>query len=141
MDLEGNDRFGEGIRVGRIAHFHACAGGALAWPGVSAGPCLLIGMDVGSKEGGRRVARSGNTVAMRELDIADLGGISHVLGFTGNLIYLATTQRKSAPSPGVLVLRADDLSEVARYSTPEVVRSMAGAGTHLAVGAISADGR
>lgn len=56
--------------------------------------------------------------------------VSHNLHFDGKMIYLGI----SSPSTGVLVLRASDLSEHARYESPGPVRSVALAGAQLVLG-------
>jgi hypothetical protein len=87
------------------------------------------------------VSHSGDTIASRVLDTTDIttsnGWINSVLAFTGKLIYVTARLSDSTPKTGVLVLRADDSSEVARYHTREQVRSMAAVGTHLVFGMAS----
>lgn len=57
-----------------------------------------------------------------------------LLGFDGELAYLSMSISNGNPNKLVLVLRADNLSEVTRYYAPETVLSMTEAGGHLVFG-------
>lgn len=60
--------------------------------------------------------------------------VSQILSFDGKVAYLALSSRPT----GVLVLRADDLSELARYETAGPVRSVAFSNGRLILGMSSA---
>ncbi|HEY5955344.1 MAG TPA: hypothetical protein VIV60_02275, partial [Polyangiaceae bacterium] len=108
----------QSLQSGTIAGF-AVAGGLGV---VAYGDCLLV------------VSRSGDIVASRAIDTSDVSIIRYVLAFTGKFIYLGAGFLKPAPTVGVLVLHANDLSEAARYPTPEAVRTMTEVGNHLVFG-------
>jgi hypothetical protein len=78
------------------------------------------------------VAETGETLAA--LPLESVGTARSILGFDGRRAYLDVRFTGDAPGPGVLVLSAEDLSEIARYATPDPVLSSAEVGAHLAFG-------
>jgi hypothetical protein len=92
------------------------------------GRILVVALDRASI-----LARTGETTIRRDVDPTSIV-LSAVLGFNERLVYLRSRFPGSPATTGVVVLRADDLSEVARYTTRETVFSAAEVNNKLAFG-------
>jgi hypothetical protein len=79
------------------------------------------------------VDESGAKRATFALDSSTVS-LDRLLAANANFVYLAATFKGTPRTKGVIVLRAKDLSEVARYPTPEPVLSVAEVGEHLVFG-------
>ena len=82
------------------------------------------------------VDQAGNRTRIQLFDSTGLAG-EDILAMDSEKLVLAVSWTLPSPTPGALLLRADDFSELARYATTELPRSFAAVGEHWVFGARS----